>query len=523
MKSILKIIVINVCLCIYIDCFSQGGVAINKAGTLADPSAILDVSSDDAGILIPRMTKAQRNSINSPAEGLLIYQIDDTVGFWYHSFGIWKLIGSGTGSSIVNGTATGNTLYWDGSKWAESSNIYNAGSSVGIGTISPDVSAGLDISFNDKGFLMPRLTSTQRNNIVNPASGLQIYNISTGCFEFYNGSTWKTLSCGCDVSAPVSKTHIISDDQIIWNWSSVPGATGYKYNSVNNYTTAIDNGPSTTYTQTGLTCNSSYTLYVWAYNECGNSNVLVLNANTPTFCCGINSITDSRDGNTYQTVKIGSQCWMKENLKYLPSVVGTSVYSTTVPYYYVYGYNGTNVATAKSQANYSTYGVLYNWPAAMGCTSSCSPSGSNINPSGVQGVCPTGWHLPSKAEYEQLLNYLVGNPKYWCGFNDGEICTARSLAATSGWSTAGATCQVGNNQAKNDLTGFSGRPGGYAVQSGSSIVFGNLNSTGKWWTTSIAGGGNECYCLDLYYQYYSPVIMTNVKSLGASVRCVKDN
>lgn len=92
------------------------------------------------------------------------------------------------------------------------------------------------------------------------------------------------------------------------------------------------------------------------------------------------TFTDSRDGKVYNIVTIGKQFWMAENLAYLPSVVDPGTGSYTEPYYSVYGYNGTDVAAAKATENYQTYGVLYNWPAAM-------------------TACPEGWHLPSDAEW----------------------------------------------------------------------------------------------------------------------------
>lgn len=108
---------------------------------------------------------------------------------------------------------------------------------------------------------------------------------------------------------------------------------------------------------------------------------------TEGFICG-GSFQDNRDGQTYNTVQIGAQCWMKQNLKYLPAVVGPGTSSSTTPYYYVYGYTGTSVNTAKATANYQNYGALYNWPASL-------------------TACPTGWHLPSDAEWTQLTNYVV--------------------------------------------------------------------------------------------------------------------
>jgi uncharacterized protein (TIGR02145 family) len=99
------------------------------------------------------------------------------------------------------------------------------------------------------------------------------------------------------------------------------------------------------------------------------------------------TFTDSRDGNTYKWVKIGDQVWMAENLAYLPEVSPPSEYSDTEPCYYVYGYEGTNVSEAKTTYNYKTYGVLYNYLAAL-------------------TACPNGWHIPTIEEKHQLVNYL---------------------------------------------------------------------------------------------------------------------
>jgi uncharacterized protein (TIGR02145 family) len=153
----------------------------------------------------------------------------------------------------------------------------------------------------------------------------------------------------------------------------------------------------------------------------------------------VNIVYDARDGNAYKTVKIGNQIWLAENLKYLPSVVGPGTGSETTPYYYVYGYDGTNVTDAKATSNYTTYGVLYNWPAAMAGSAS-----SNANPSGVQGVCPAGWHLPSDAEWTELTDYLGG----------------KSVAGGKLKET-GTTHWASPNTGATNETGFTALPGGY--------------------------------------------------------------
>ena len=103
--------------------------------------------------------------------------------------------------------------------------------------------------------------------------------------------------------------------------------------------------------------------------------------------CG-SSFLDERDGNTYSTIEIGDQCWMRENLAYLPNVHGKEDSSTSIPRYYIYGYDGTSVEDAKDHEEggvnvYDTYGTLYNWPAAL-------------------NACPDGWKLPSDEEVKEM-------------------------------------------------------------------------------------------------------------------------
>jgi len=156
------------------------------------------------------------------------------------------------------------------------------------------------------------------------------------------------------------------------------------------------------YTVSG-TENSSYSLTFCLGSQVNNLDAGIkeaipggiIAASSPTpWACG-DDIIDSRDNKSYTTILIGTQCWMKENLAYLPVVHSNSQFATqgngSLPGYGVYSYDGSDVSTAKATSNYSTYGVLYNWHAL-----------DQVN------LCPTGWYVPSDAEWTTLITYLGG-------------------------------------------------------------------------------------------------------------------
>jgi len=209
-----------------------------------------------------------------------------------------------------------------------------------------------------------------------------------------------------------------------------------------------------------------------------------------------NVLADLRDDKTYSYKTIGTQVWMTENLAYLPSVVGPGTGSASTAYYYVYSYDGTDVATAKATANYTTYGVLYNWTAAMNGVAS-----SDSNPSGVQGACPEGWHLPSDAEWTTLSDYLGG-----ISYAGGKL----KEAGTAHW--------TGPNTGATNESGFTALPGGYHRNDG---IFYFIGSNGYWWSstdhnTSSAWYRNLCNSYSDVFRY------TSTKDIGFSVRCVRD-
>ncbi len=222
-----------------------------------------------------------------------------------------------------------------------------------------------------------------------------------------------------------------------------------------------------------------------------------------TFTCG-ESFYDYRDGQSYETVLIGEQCWMVENLKYLPKVNTPSDGSDLIPKYYVYDYNGTSVAQAKASENYQNFGVLYNWSASM------------------QDVCPQGWHLPSKPEWEALSLYVRNQPEFYCEDQYGSFAgIAKALADSTYWNnTSTYDCTVGNNPSANNATGFSGLPGGYRAYY---TNFGGINDEVFWWTSTGFGDLNAWWA-GFEYDKTDLEINNNVeRQNGYSVRCVSDS
>ena len=227
---------------------------------------------------------------------------------------------------------------------------------------------------------------------------------------------------------------------------------------------------------------------------------------TPTSaqaCPGVPTVTDV-DGNVYNTVQIGDQCWMRENLKTTKYANGTNIplgteTSSTTAYRYHPDDNSANV---------SDYGYLYNWAAVMNGSAS-----SEANPSGVQGICPTGWHVPSDAEWTELTTYVKSQSQYVCGGDEDNI--AKALASEEGWYNDTENCTVGNNPIANNATGFSARPAGNYDD------YYNFGSAADFWSAT-QNDSNYAYCLRLYYFYATVSWTIDDKNVGYSVRCVRN-
>ncbi len=211
------------------------------------------------------------------------------------------------------------------------------------------------------------------------------------------------------------------------------------------------------------------------------------------------------DGNVYSTAQIGNQCWMRENLNTTRDAAGNNITR------YCYENNNTYC---------ELYGGLYSWYTLMN-----GAGISNSNPSGVQGICPTGWHVPSNAEWTELTDYLintyadidtnnVGNKLKSCRQMDSPLGGDCNTLDHPHWNSD--TIHYGTND-----FGFSALPGGIRSSNNS---YGLVGIKGDWRTTSLNifsfpySLAMECSCggvFDDTFSFYD-------YDFGLSVRCLRD-
>ena len=258
---------------------------------------------------------------------------------------------------------------------------------------------------------------------------------------------------------------------------------------------------------TGLQPYTHYYVRAYATNNSGTAygNEVDFVSNMDSLPCpGTATITDY-DGNTYTTVQIGDQCWMRENLRTthyanggsIPLGSNTSTDSTTAYRFY----------PNSNESNVSTYGYLYNWPAVM-----VGSASSNSNPSGVQGICPNGWHVPSHSEWAQLINYVSGQTSYVCSNNSNNI--AKALASTTYWMNSNESCAVGNTPADNNATGFTALPADRTHASG-------LGTHAFFWSST--DDDDDAYDVSFIYSLaHVANIYSDFKFFGFSVRCLRN-
>lgn len=203
-----------------------------------------------------------------------------------------------------------------------------------------------------------------------------------------------------------------------------------------------------------------------------------------------------KDGNVYQTVTIGTQTWMVENLKTtkyndgtnIPNVTDDATWGNlTTPAYCWYN---NDASTYKN-----VYGALYNWEAVN--------SGK---------LAPTGWRIPTDDDWTTLVNYVTANL-------GTSTSLAKALSAKINWESDTNVGAIGNDLSNNNSSGFTALPGGY--RNNMNGLFFSIGVTGGWWSATEfnSGSGNyKCMWNNLNSLYEN----IDHKTVGYSVRCIKN-
>ena len=252
-------------------------------------------------------------------------------------------------------------------------------------------------------------------------------------------------------------------------------------------TTSTDQNPLHKYNATGI-----YTVQLTATNEYGSNTITKSNLVSVA-----DTFVKDYDGNYYDVVPIGEQIWMAENLKTTHYADGTSLVDGTgvgsIEGDYTTKYQ---FAYDDDPSNAEIYGRLYTWAAVMN-----NEASSNTNPSNVQGVCPDNWHVPSRAEWDELGDFV-----------GGEESAGGMLKETS------YNFWMYPNTAASNESGFNVLPAG--IRNFTSFI--NIGYNANYWA-STATYSKKAHKLKFFHDD-SKIEFSDLpyKNTGHSIRCVKD-
>jgi uncharacterized protein (TIGR02145 family) len=509
-----------------------------------NPSAALDITDNTRGLLIPRMTKAQRLNINTPAEGLYVYQTDDSKGFWYFDGTNWvsflKLPPGAAQNKVI--TYCDGELTWTiGGRCPAKISSLNCSSSTPTGTLVSNtvanaVSSAVDYTDGNAGFYdelvvnstgVTGLTATLAAGALAEGDGSLTFIISgtpssSGTASFainaggvsctltrivYEPAIISTINCG----SPTNQGSLSTAGEA----SGVSTTIGYTGGNGGGYQTQtisstgvqgltatlnagqLANGSgSIIFTITGTPTEggkASFQVNIGGQNCSFSRNVA---SDITLHACGSDNVHNpsvgygimlDQENNNYRTVRIGAQTWMAENLK-------TTIYRNGDPISQVANKsswealdNGAYCYFNNDASKDCPYGKLYNWYAV----------------SDSRNICPNGWHVPTESDWVVLENYLGG-----FGAAGGKM---RSTG-TQYWLTA--------NAGATNESGFSGLPGGY--RSSGVTDFYNFGNNAIWWSSTSFGAEFARYRGTLNTGNGQLFFGAGVKINGYSVRCIKD-
>jgi len=288
-----------------------------------------------------------------------------------------------------------------------------------------------------------------------------------------------------DIPLEVFFTDLSQNNPESWQWDFGDGENSTEQNPIHTYNDAGAYSVSLTVTNPDGSDTESKADYIVATSGGGGGG-------TGEPCPNMENI--SYEGQVYNTILIGDQCWLKENLNVgekISSLNGMSDNGVTEKYCY----DG-------SEANCDTYGALYQWKEAM----------QYDYTEGAQGICPDGWHVPTNDEWKILEGYAdthldVGDPAWnstlWRGVDVGTV-----LKSEVGWNE--------NGNGSNDY-GFSALPAGYIR-----LYNSGLGTTTYFWTSKSTNSGSTATYRRLDSAHPTSNMWTENANYGHSVRCIRD-
>jgi len=233
---------------------------------------------------------------------------------------------------------------------------------------------------------------------------------------------------------------------------------------------------------TGLAENTTYYVRAYATNSSGTGYGNEISFKSQPVSA--TNVTDI-DGNIYDIMTIGTQVWMKANLKATHYRNGDTILNGLDNAAWGTTTMGVYASYANDPANDNVYGKLYNWYAAVD----------------TRNIAPAGWHVPSEAEWNELIISALGG----------------LIDAGGKMKEAGLTHWNSPNSGATNSSGFTGLPGGYRSDTGQYDYLGNF---GYWWSTT--GNGSEAEVRALFYNQSEVGQTGGKKAFGISIRCVKD-
>ena len=286
------------------------------------------------------------------------------------------------------------------------------------------------------------------------------------------------------------------------NANKISTTVTFDYGLTTSYVSSVTASPSpvsgSTSTNVSAKINGLVSGQTYHFRIKGSGGPGIYNGNDMTF----NTTVKDPDGNIYTTVTIGTQIWMKENLNTTKYSDDSNIQNVTSSTTWINLTSGIYCDYNNNPFNSRAYGRLYNWYA--------------VN---TGKLCPSGWHVPSDADWTTLVNYLVGNGYNYDGTASGNKI-AKSLADPALWNVSTTAGAIGNTDYSSYInkTNFSAPPSGSRNPDG---AFYSLGSYCTWWSSTEKDAADG-WTRFLYYDGSSLTRNGAMKNYGVSVRCLRD-